>query len=70
MVIILIFRFLGHDGAYESNHFLEQKKRMMMTTTVTSTNNKSEKAKGGWVLCNFFRVLFCGTAFFFPLRFY
>jgi hypothetical protein len=33
-------------------------------------NNEGEKAKGGWVLCNFFWILFCGGSFFFSLHFY
>jgi hypothetical protein len=36
---------LGHNGPYESNHFLEKKRRMMMTTTPTSIDNKTTKVK-------------------------
>ncbi len=28
-------------------------------------NNEGEKAKGGWVLCDVFWILFCGGSFFF-----
>ncbi len=39
------FQILGHNGPYESNHFLEKKRRIMMTTTPTSIDNKTTKVK-------------------------
>ncbi len=53
LVVNITFRFWGHNEAYESNHFLEQKRKMMTKTTPTSTTNKGEEAKGGCVLCSF-----------------
>jgi len=40
----LLSRFSGHGGAYENNHFLEQRRRIVMTTIPTSTSNKGEEA--------------------------
>jgi hypothetical protein len=45
LVVCLVFRFWGHVGAYESNHFLEQTRRMMTITTLTSINKKTMKVK-------------------------
>jgi len=68
LIVSLIFIFWGHDGAYESDHILEQKKRMMMTTTLASICNKTTKVKrpreGGFSI-NCFWVLFCGGSFIF-----
>jgi hypothetical protein len=56
LAVSLVFRFWGHKGAYESNHFLEQRRRMMMTLTLVSIGNKTTKVKrprkGGF--CVFF----------------
>jgi len=43
LVVSLVFKFWGHDGAYENNHFLEQTKRMMTITTLTIIGNKTMK---------------------------
>jgi hypothetical protein len=71
LVVSLVLKFWGHDGPYESNHFLKQRRRMMMITTLTSTGNKTMKVKrsmeGG------FCVIFWGFYFlvgpFFSIRF-
>jgi hypothetical protein len=34
LVVSLVFRFWGHNGAYERNHFLEQRRRVTMTWTL------------------------------------
>ncbi len=44
IVINLLSRFSGHSGAYESNHFLEQRRRIVMTTISTTTSNEGEEA--------------------------
>ncbi len=61
LIINLVSRFWGLDGAYESNHFLEQTRRRMMTTTPNINmhqNNEGEKTKGGrvlwWVFFSFY----------------
>jgi len=68
LVVSLISIFWGHDGAYESDHILEQKKRMMMITTLASICNNTTKVKrpreGGFSI-NYFWVLFCGGSFIF-----
>ncbi len=33
LVVSLIYTFWGHNGAYESNQFLEQRRRMVMITS-------------------------------------
>jgi hypothetical protein len=45
LLVSLAFRFWGHNEAYESNHFVEQKRKMMTKTTPTSTSNKTTKVK-------------------------
>jgi hypothetical protein len=71
LVINFLSRFSGHGGAYESNHFLEQRRRIVMTTVPTSTSNKAMKLKrlkecGFCAFCfSFIWVLFCGGSFFF-----
>jgi len=53
LVIYLFSRFGRHNGAYESNYFLEQRRRIVMTMILISTNNKTMKMKrlreGGFV---------------------
>jgi hypothetical protein len=76
LAVSLVSRFWGHDGAYESNHFLEQRRRMM--TITTSTCNKTMKVKrpreGGFcviifgfyfVVCLFFLYIFVNPINFF-----
>ncbi len=71
LIINLLSRFSRHNGAYESNHFLEQRKRIVMTIVPASTSNKTTKVKrlkeGGFcVVCfSIFWVLFCDGSFFF-----
>ncbi len=45
LVVSLVFRFWGHNGAYERNHFLEQRRRVTMTSTLVSIGNKTTKVK-------------------------
>jgi hypothetical protein len=55
LVISLVFRFWGHDGTFESNHFFETKKEDDDDNNINKQpNNKGEKAKGGWGLCYLF----------------
>jgi hypothetical protein len=68
LVISLIFRFLGHGGAYESNQFFGAKEKDdddNNTNINRQQDNKSEKAKGGWVLCNFLGFCFVVQLLFF-----
>jgi hypothetical protein len=61
-------KFWGHDEAYESNHFLEQRKRRMTTTPLASIGNKSTKVKrpkkGGFCFVFFFGFCFVLSPFF------
>jgi hypothetical protein len=68
LIINLVFRFWGHDGAYESKLLFGAKEEDDDDNNISMNmqqNNEGEKAKGGWVLCKFFWVLFCGVSFFF-----
>jgi hypothetical protein len=43
LVVNILSRFSWHNGAYENNHFLEQRKRLMTITALTSTCNKTKR---------------------------
>jgi hypothetical protein len=76
LVVSLISKFWGHDGTYESNHFLGQRRKMMMITTLASTlastGNQTMKVRrpkeGGFCVTFSLWVLFCG-GFFSPFFF-
>jgi hypothetical protein len=45
LVVNLLSKFGGHNEAYQSNHFLEERRRIVMTTALTSIGNKTTKVK-------------------------
>ncbi len=70
LTVSLDFRFWGHNKAYESNHFLEQRRRMTMTSTLVSIGNKTTRVKrlrkGGFcfVMSSFFYIFVKSIKFF------
>lgn len=62
LIINLLSRFWGHNEAYDSNHFLEQRMRIVTTVASTSIDNKTMKVKrlkdGGF--CVFVFLFFLG----------
>ncbi len=43
LIVNLLSRFSWHDGAYQNDHFLEQRKRIMTIVAPTSTCNKTRR---------------------------
>jgi hypothetical protein len=69
LVVNILSRFGRHNGAYESNHFVEERRRIVTTTTLTSIGNKTTKVKrlreGGFcVFCFVFGFCFVVGLFF------
>jgi len=52
LVVNLVSRIWGLNGAYESNHFLEQTSKIMMTPTCNKTMKAKRLKEGGF--CGFF----------------
>ncbi len=72
LVVSLVFRFWGHDGGIWKQPLSRANEEDDDENNINvnrQENNEGEKAKWGWVLCNFFWVLFCGATFFFSLHF-